>query len=239
MNKQSGNALWLILIAIFLLGGLTVLLSRTGSQTEDTGSAEQMQILASEMIRYGADIETGIKTLLGRGCSENQISLWYDSNNDGTENASDSYYNSNSPTDRSCHVFDVNGAGLTYKNVAAKIDPTFVAAFATTTNPMAMKKIGTDTRGDVYMRLMGDAAIMKNFCLAVNRISGIKPTGTAGAGVFDPQFGNIMMMTTSPFTGTFPPDVTTATTSPVEGKKAFCVGNSAAITTFAYAIFPR
>ncbi len=120
MKKQSGNALWFILIAIFLLGGLTVLLSRTGGQTEETGSAEQVSIQASEILRYLSSIKSGVDQLRGRGCGENQLSFWYDSNGDGSENGSDSFYNPAAPTDRSCHIFHVNGAGVRHKNIDAK-----------------------------------------------------------------------------------------------------------------------
>ena len=58
-------------------------------------------------------IENAVQGLLARGCSENDISFWTDTDNNGTEDGSDDYYNANSPTDHSCHVFDTAGAGMT------------------------------------------------------------------------------------------------------------------------------
>lgn len=107
MNKQSGNALWFILIAIGLLGLLTVSLSRSGSGTNDTGSFEQNQIIASEILTYAKSIENAVQSLLARGCSENEISF--------ENSVVAGYENPNSPTDKSCHVFDVAGAGMTYE----------------------------------------------------------------------------------------------------------------------------
>ncbi|PZO88480.1 MAG: hypothetical protein DI626_01670 [Micavibrio aeruginosavorus] len=176
MNKESGNALWLILIAIFLLGGLTVLLSRTGSQTEDTGNAEQMQIVASNILGYAASIEQGIQTLLMRGCSENEISFWYDSNKDGTENSSDDYYNPNAPSDRTCHIFSTTGAGLNYQDMGAKIGVANQMLFGTATVGRAIKGIGNDNKTDLYLHIGtsgGTKAAMEPFCKTVNRMGGI------------------------------------------------------------------
>ncbi len=110
-KKNSGNALWFILLAIFLLGGLTVLLSRTGSNTEETGSAEKLSIEANEMLKYMGGIRTSVEELRQRGCSENQINF-------NTAPLSD-YSNASAPLDKSCDVFDVAGGGQTYKAPSA------------------------------------------------------------------------------------------------------------------------
>jgi len=107
LKKQNGNALFFILIAIALLGLLTVTMTRSGSSTNDTGDYEQSQIAASQLLSYAKSIENAVQTLLARGCSENEISF---------ENATVAgYINPNSPADKSCHVFDVAGAGMTYE----------------------------------------------------------------------------------------------------------------------------
>ncbi len=114
-DKEDGNALWFILVAISLLGLLTVMMSRSGSSTNETGNYEQNVIAANEILSYAKNMENAVQNLLARGCSENELSFWHDSNGDGTEDASDLYYNPNAPTDHSCHLFDVAGAGLTWK----------------------------------------------------------------------------------------------------------------------------
>jgi hypothetical protein len=107
MKKISGNALWLILLAIFLLGGLTVLLTRTGSNTEETGSTEQLSIQAAEILRYAAGIESAVQQLLNRDCSESQISFDDDLTTTG------GYENANVVVPASsCHVFMQQGAGF-------------------------------------------------------------------------------------------------------------------------------
>lgn len=116
----EGNAFFLILIGIFLLGGLTVLITRTGGQTEETGSSERLSLAASEITKYAGGLKSAVDSLRLRGCSETQISFWTDTNNDGVENSSDTYYNANAPTDRSCHVFSTAGAGM--KEIVIKDD---------------------------------------------------------------------------------------------------------------------
>ena len=105
-DREDGNALWFILIAILLLGLLTSMMTRSGSSTNDTGSYEQLSIQANEILQYAKSIENGVQSLLARGCSENEIS--FEANNNS------GYTNPNSPTDNSCHVFEPEGAGLTY-----------------------------------------------------------------------------------------------------------------------------
>ncbi len=113
---QSGNALWFVLIAIALMGGLTVMLSRSSGTSEETGEYEQNQISAAEVMRIGEGLKIAVENLRARGCSENTISFWHDSDGNGTEDGSDDYYNADAPTDHSCHVFEPEGAGLTYES---------------------------------------------------------------------------------------------------------------------------
>ena len=129
MRHQNGNAFLFILIAIALLGLLTVTMTRSGSNTDDTGNFEQNQIAANEILRYAKSIENAVQMLLSRGCSENVISFWHDSNGDGTEDGGDDYYNDDAPSNHSCHVFDAAGAGITYQEPNEKwLDNSFPAA---------------------------------------------------------------------------------------------------------------
>lgn len=109
--EQSGNALWFILIAIGLLGLLTVSLTRSGSNTNETGSFEQNQIAVSQILTYAKSIENAVQSLLSRGCSENEISF--------DNNIVTGYENLNAPDDNSCHVFEPEGAGMSIEYESA------------------------------------------------------------------------------------------------------------------------
>lgn len=120
MKNESGNILIIILIAIFLLGTLTAMLTRSGSSTNETGSYEQESIKVSNILKYATAIEQGVTLLRQRGCSENQLSFQYDADGDNDYNDNDEtpdYYNANAPTDLSCHIFRPEGAGVTYQQL--------------------------------------------------------------------------------------------------------------------------
>lgn len=165
-NSQSGNILIIILIAIALLASLTALLTRSGSSTNETGDYESRVILATEILRYAKGAEIAVQSLLSRGCSENQISFWHDSDGNGTEDVSDAYFNSNAPANKSCHVFDVAGGGLDYKLIPeralnddqmATLGGTFQAghyAFA----PVCAQFIGTHPSSDACTAAFPDNA---------------------------------------------------------------------------------
>ncbi len=113
LQNENGNVLWFILIAIVLLGALTMTLNRGGTGVEQSGSREQGIIKASEMMRYAKSIEAGVQQLILYGCSENEISF---------ENSVISgYENTNAPSNNSCHIFDVNGAGLTARDLSSSV----------------------------------------------------------------------------------------------------------------------
>jgi hypothetical protein len=114
--KQKGNALWFILVAIALLGLLTIMMSRTSSTSNETGNFERNSVLANNILSYAKNMENAVQSLLARGCSENEISFWHDSDGNGVEDASDDYFNTETDRpDRSCHVFDTAGTGLSWE----------------------------------------------------------------------------------------------------------------------------
>lgn len=239
-NKtQNGNALFFILIAIALLGLLTVTMMRSSSDSNDAGSYEQSQIVASEVLNYAKSIENAVQMLLARGCSENELSFWHDSNDDGNENSSDDYYNSKSPTDHSCHVFDVAGAGLTYQDMTDKIGPSINFRIAVTSVDRALKDIGEDDQADLYFSYITNLRDMDGFCDAVNRMNGVAKTGSAPAGAYDPYTTAPSAMADSFFKGTFNKvNTVQAPLNEILGKRIFCVGHNSGLN-FMYVLLAR
>lgn len=171
--KQQGNALWFILVAIGLLGLLTIMMSRTSSTSNETGSYEQNLILANEILNYAQSFENAFQSLIIRGCSENDISFWNeDTNGSGTENVGDTYFNVNAPSDKSCHIFDVAGTGMTLlpPNETA-LDPSQSAGFNYGSyifnNKNQVKNLETDSRDDMLIILDW---INLETCQAINHI---------------------------------------------------------------------
>lgn len=78
MKKEAlaaprGNALWFILLGIFLLGILTVMLSRSGSSVDQSGDVEQLRLQATEILRRAKAVEQAVRTMQANGVSENDL----------------------------------------------------------------------------------------------------------------------------------------------------------------------
>ncbi|MEL7146533.1 MAG: hypothetical protein AAFO69_09215 [Bacteroidota bacterium] len=113
--KRSGNALFLILIAVALFAALSYAVTQSGRGGGNI-DRETSELAVSELVQYFSLVEGTVqKLLLFNGCNDTQISFWNDSDGNGTEDASDDYFNSNSPSDRACHVFQPQGGGISPK----------------------------------------------------------------------------------------------------------------------------
>lgn len=182
-TRQNGNALFLILIAIFLLGGLTVLLTRTSGQTEETGSTERASIKASEMLRYTAGMAQAVNNLLLNGnCSETDISFYT------TEwSGSQKYNNTNTPVangEFGCHVFNPEGAGYAFKRIPAGLQATqsdyFIGGRGFVHN------VGSNALADLILiapNLTVDA------CRAINKMLGVQNFAKDGLAITSPFVG--------------------------------------------------
>lgn len=226
MPTQRGNALWMILLAIALLGGLTAMFARSSSTSDDTGDYERNSIAASEIMRYAKSLEIGVQNLITRGCSENDISFWNDSNGDGTENGSDDYYNANAPSDRSCHVFWPEGAGLTPMTPKADWLDASKSALGNYGNytyavaQMAGVNSTTDPLVSTDMELVLILPYLKkSTCQGINATLDIPPAGTD---VLSDGF----VSTINKFTGSYPTGAGTTLANFDEARSAGCLKNT-------------
>lgn len=165
-RSQQGNALWFILVAIVLLGGLTVLLTRSGSSVNQSGDVEQNRIRAGQILRWAKGLEAAIEQMKLRGVSENGISF------ENGATATD-YANPNC-TVNDCMVFANGGGGQTYIKPPAGTNDGSEWVF-TANNGVTL--VGTDdarSGNDVMLVLRG---VNDAFCKQVNRELGV---GTAG-----------------------------------------------------------
>lgn len=236
-SSSSGNALWLVLITIVLLGALTALFARTSSNTDDVGDVEQRTVMISEMMRYTKSIEIGIQNLLSRGCSESDLSFWFDSNGDGVENGSDDYYNASAPPDGSCHLFKSAGAGLTW------LPPKSIWFTPTghkrdyITSAQCIPGIGTGvtpcTNADRDL-MFQFISITDALCMAINNQVGI--TNPSNAPPSEDQDG-------ARFTGSFTASGSTISATYLSGKPTGCFKDSAGTfsgqNVFYHVVLPR
>ncbi|MFK7839501.1 MAG: hypothetical protein AB8B83_04150 [Bdellovibrionales bacterium] len=193
-HTQNGNALFFILIAVVMLGLLTIVLSRGGSNTEQTGSFEQDRIQITQILRYVKSIEAAIEQMKLDGISENEISF---ANNittaDYTNIRCDDTSDRNFPR---CLIFDQGGAGLTFRNFPSVNDSSDWTLTSVYNVGSINGPVGTteDVRGnDIIMVLSNiDGAI----CRQINRDLGVKTSGTIP---LENDFSSL-----TEFTGAFP-----------------------------------
>lgn len=160
-NKTSGSVLIFILLAVALLGGLTIVLSRTSTNTEETGGAERSSIQASQIMSYGAALKQSIDGMMSRGCSENELNF--------THSTLTGYTNAAAPSNKSCDVFDVAGGAATLKYFPNTTTPPTVTSGYTVLN------VGTSRTELIYLY-----RVSKNVCIAINKALGIANNGTEG-----------------------------------------------------------
>ena len=105
--NQRGIAIGPILAVVAILAVLaSAIAAGSGSFNSDT-SAVKAKAQASAILEYANEVKLGVDRVLGKGCTNTQISF---------ENPIVSgYVNPNAPSDKSCHVFDVNGGGIIIK----------------------------------------------------------------------------------------------------------------------------
>lgn len=107
MNRnptECGNVLILILIAIALIGILTMTVMRSSVTDADAVAPEQARIVATQVLSQARGLEQAVKNLLNQGCSEQTLNF------DNPIVAG--YANGAAPSDDSCDVFNSKGGGL-------------------------------------------------------------------------------------------------------------------------------
>ncbi len=169
-STESGNVIWIILVAIVLLGVLTAILSRSGSSVDQSGDFEKIRVRATQIMRYTKSLESAVQQMQMRGVSESDISF------QNPSTATD-YTNANCSVD-DCKVFSTGG-GLTYQDPPASANDGSEWIFTGANNAgTAAGPAGTTAAGvgnDIIM-LMPNAST--ELCLQINRDLGVGTAGT-------------------------------------------------------------
>jgi len=108
-SKQSGSVIVWILIAIGLIAALSFAFTSSSRNSTALITDAQAKAYASQIISNFNEHKQSIKRLLIRGCDVSEVS--YEGGGGGIYGG---YGNTNSPDDYSCHVYEINGAGLKY-----------------------------------------------------------------------------------------------------------------------------
>jgi hypothetical protein len=104
---ERGSAIVWILVMVALFAALTYAVSQGSRSGSSQLTEQQAQLAATEILDYARNIKNAVHQLQIDGCDETEVSF---------ENPVVSgYTNPNSPTNKSCDVFNVNGGGLIYQ----------------------------------------------------------------------------------------------------------------------------
>ena len=173
-TQQRGIAIGPILAVVAILAVLaSAIAAGSGSFNGDT-SAVKLKAQATAILGYVDEVQIGVSRVLSR-CPDTQISL---------ANSVDSGYAENplAPTDKSCHVFDVNGGGILFKEPHPDVDLTGVPEVIrhyfihTRSQIIGFGKYIPDVQADnsgneLIIMLPG---ITRELCLKINDIVGVK-----------------------------------------------------------------
>lgn len=169
-NTESGNVIWIILVAIVLLGVLTAILSRSGSSVDQSGDFEKLRVRATQIMRYTKSIESAIQQMQTRGVSESDISF-------ENPTTTTDYTNANCSVD-DCKIFSTGG-GLTYQDPPAGANDgsewIFTAANNVGTTAGPAGTTAASTGNDIIM-LMPNAST--ELCQQINRDLAVGTAGT-------------------------------------------------------------
>lgn len=182
LHTQRGNALFIILLAIALLAALSYAVFQGGRTSSHNLTDEQVRLAALEFIAYGDAVAKGVQKVRLQGCTPGQIT--FNSHNGLSRRGSGvAYsYNTNTPADKSCDVFAMNGGAITPKLFTnGTIAPSLV-------NPSYMDSqsfIFTSTRvigqgseeADGTDLIMWVGRLKKEVCIKINKLVSVENPG--------------------------------------------------------------
>ncbi len=149
-NLQRGIAIAPILFVVAILAVLAMAIAAGSGAFNGDTSAVKAKAQATAILEYANEVKFAIDRLLAKGCKDTEISF---------ENPFVSgYTNPNAPSDKSCHVFDVDGGGIVWKDPPKEVvyDTNYGKwQFKTgTTNYVSFRELGTEQH-DLFLTITG------------------------------------------------------------------------------------
>ena len=105
-SDEKGNVLFIVLLAIVLIGALTVAVQNSGH--EGSIDKEKLVIRISEVRRYASELERGVRFILPNGHSEVDLRFAH-------PDADPDYGDLSADSDKSDQMFDRLGGGAQYR----------------------------------------------------------------------------------------------------------------------------
>lgn len=168
-NKaQSGNVLFLVLIAVALFGALTYAMTQSSRTTETGVGTEQANIMASEMLAFTAEANAKYQRMLISQRLKPET-IEYSQSLTGTRNAACG--------NNACRLFHPEGGGVINRTAPAKAtrDPSSFGSQKYSFIIGAIQDVGTSLPEILIMI----SNINHDVCLAINKKMGINTIPTA------------------------------------------------------------
>lgn len=161
-RQQSGNILFIILIAIALLGLLTFAIQSTSRPDGANIDKEELAIRVTEVQRYASELERAVMFAMRNGISESDLRFAHPNNNSD-------YGDLSADTDPSDQVFHREGGGATYRDPPDDINDGSAWEFYGGTH---LPGVGS-SKADLIAVLPN---VTDAFCTKINQLAG--QTGT-------------------------------------------------------------
>lgn len=112
-NRENGNVLFLILIAVALFAALSYAVTKSTSGGGNA-SSEKTKLKVTEFLNYASSIKVAVDRLrVINGCSGDQINFWDNGHLFGSATLySWNADNPSAPADNSCDIFHADGGGM-------------------------------------------------------------------------------------------------------------------------------
>ncbi len=168
-QNEAGNVLFMILLAVILIGLLTAAIQGSNNSESANIDGETLVIRASEVQRAMAEMERGVKYIIENGTSESDIRFAH-------PDASADYGDLNADADPSDQLFHASGGAANYRAVPADINDGSTWEFYGGTHIPGM---GTASRAELIVVLPN---VSEQLCTKINKINGQNgtPADTGG-----------------------------------------------------------
>ncbi len=107
-HSEGGNILFMVLIAVALIGLLTAAIMNSGGSENASIDDETLVIRASEVQRHASELERAVMFIVHNGKSESDIRFSH-------PDAPSSYGDLSADTDKTDQIFHQDGGGASYK----------------------------------------------------------------------------------------------------------------------------
>ncbi len=225
LEKQSGNVLFLILIAVALFAALAYAVSSSTRNSSGSPSKETAKANAASIIQLSTSLRNSILRMkISNDCTDSTLDF---GNPVYMTNAGTLYNTANNNAPANCRLFDPGGGGMSAVIIGpaafTKNDPSSSTAGGSKLGHLAIrigqfKGVGTDgaagtaSANDIFLGML---YLNRDTCLAINELLGV--TNTNGEPPITTYSGSMGSYTNGALTGSY------IVTSPeTDGYSAFC-----------------